>query len=103
MSAKACSVLEQNMTLLKEDVKQFVQEIMTNNSHVKPGENGVPEDGVNWLTCVVVTREEFPWYKGEDFPAESNGDLFSSLPPEPNGLRDMNNDVHPISTNELSS
>ena len=64
MSTKACNVLEANMGVLKEDVKQFVADVVQVRVHLKGEENNV-----NWLTCALVEKEDYPWYVpdlGED-------------------------------------
>ncbi|KKY19217.1 hypothetical protein UCRPC4_g04591 [Phaeomoniella chlamydospora] len=56
MSSKACNILEANMGLLKEDVKVFVGDLMTNRTSVDPNSYEL-----GWLTCTVVNKEDFPW------------------------------------------
>ena len=70
MSSKACNVLEANMGVLKEDVKQFVADLVKVRIHLKPEENDI-----NWLTCALVDKEDFPWYVPEENPND-NSDLF---------------------------
>jgi len=61
MSSKACNVLEANMGILKEEVKHFVHDILRNNVNV----DNVSYPPLRWLTCVKVTKEDFPWYMEE--------------------------------------
>jgi hypothetical protein len=56
MSIKACNVLEANMGVLKEDVKQFVEELMTERTHLKRAEHNI-----GWLTCAKIEKEDLPW------------------------------------------
>lgn len=57
MSSKACHVLESNMGVLKEDIKQFVKDLVLNRSHIDVG-----EAGITWLTSTKVDKEDYPWY-----------------------------------------
>lgn len=66
MSSKACNVLETNMNIMKEDVKQFVKDIIQERSHVKKAD--VPE--LCWLTCAVMKREDLPWAQLDSLPDE---------------------------------
>lgn len=61
MSSKACSVLEANMNVLKDEVKVFVKDLMINRTHIDPEKL----EGVHtpWLTCVVIGMEDLPWSK----------------------------------------
>lgn len=63
MSIKACHVLEANMGVLKEDVKQFVSELMEERTHLKRSDHEI-----TWLTCARVEKEDMPW-----FPAATSG------------------------------
>lgn len=70
MSIKACGILEANMNVLKEDVKDFVKDLIVVRTHVDPARL-VGEDGLvskPWLTCAVIGKEDLPWY----IPDESN-------------------------------
>jgi hypothetical protein len=60
MSIKACHVLEQNMGVYKEDVKQFVNHLMEENTHLKR-----EEYNINWLTCAKIEKEDMPWFMPE--------------------------------------
>lgn len=61
MSSKACSVLESNMNVLKDEVKPFVQQLMTNRTHIDPEKlEGVQKP---WLTCAVVGDQDLPWHE----------------------------------------
>jgi hypothetical protein len=61
MSSKACNVLEANMGILKEEVKHFVHDILQSSVNVES--IGYPP--LRWLTCVKVTKEDFPWHVEE--------------------------------------
>ncbi|KAK4936316.1 hypothetical protein LTR10_022793 [Elasticomyces elasticus] len=56
MSIKACHVLEANMGVLKEDIKQFVADLMTERTHLKRAEHEI-----GWLTCAKIEKEDLPW------------------------------------------
>ncbi|KAI1618002.1 hypothetical protein EDD37DRAFT_251315 [Exophiala viscosa] len=56
MSIKACHVLEANMGVLKEDIKQFVGDLMTERTHLKRAEHEI-----GWLTCAKIEKEDLPW------------------------------------------
>jgi hypothetical protein len=58
MSSKACNVLEANMGVLKEDIKQFVKDLVEVRVHIKDDK----ESNVKWLTCAKVEKEDYPWY-----------------------------------------
>lgn len=59
MSSKACGVLEARMIVLKDEVKEFVKDLMVNRTHIDPEElEGVENP---WLTCVEVKTEDLPW------------------------------------------
>jgi hypothetical protein len=60
MSAKACSLLEANMGVLKEDVKSFVGDLMAERTHLKRAD----EHGraIRWLTCAAVDKDDLPWH-----------------------------------------
>jgi len=64
MSSKACSVMEAHMNVLKEDIKDFVKDLMVVRTHVDPA----TLEGVNkpWLTCTVVERDDLPWVVPEE-------------------------------------
>jgi hypothetical protein len=82
MSSKACSVLEANMNVMKDEVKKFVKDLMINRTHVDPEKlEGVHKP---WLTCAVVGTEDLPWYKSSvnvhkgrqiELPILSAGDM----------------------------
>ncbi|KAL9112816.1 MAG: hypothetical protein Q9227_002893 [Pyrenula ochraceoflavens] len=69
MSGKACNVVEANMSHLKEDIRPFVQDLLVHNANLDvaqyPGE-------INWLTCLVVERHDFPWRVEEQVKDESD-------------------------------
>ena len=64
MSSKACNVLEANMNVMKEDVKKFVKDLLENRSNVN--KTNYPQ--LNWLTCCLITKEDYPWHvvEGEE-------------------------------------
>jgi hypothetical protein len=77
MSSKACNVLEANMNIMKEDVKKFVTDLLTNRTSIDP--KTYP---LKWLTCTVVTLEDLPWYVlDEDTTASGNEYLMQGLEP----------------------
>lgn len=57
MSIKACHVLETNMGVLKEDLKKYVADLMIERTHLKRADHPI-----DWLTCAVVDKEDYPWY-----------------------------------------
>jgi hypothetical protein len=61
MSSKACNVLEANMGILKKEVRHFVHDILQSNVNV----DGVGYPPLRWLTCVKVTKEDYPWHVEE--------------------------------------
>lgn len=74
MSSKAVGILEQNMNVLKEEVKIFVKDLMNSKSHIDPASLAIETP---WLTCTVIEDEDLPWknqraadagmaYDGED-------------------------------------
>lgn len=77
MSIKACHVLEANMGVLKEDVKQFVSELMEERSHLKRADHEI-----TWLTCARVEKGDMPW-----FPASSGSASGSASGSGPGGGR----------------
>lgn len=56
MSIKACNVLEANMSVLKADIKQFVEALMAEHTHLKRAEHNI-----TWLTCAKIEKEDLPW------------------------------------------
>jgi hypothetical protein len=77
MSSKACNVLEANMNIMKEDVKKFVADILTNRTSIDP--KSYP---LHWLTCALVLPEDLPWYVNEeDAEATGNRDFMQELEP----------------------
>lgn len=75
MSSKACSVLEAHMNVLKEDIKDFVKDLMVVRTHVDPA----TLEGVNkpWLTCTVVEKDELPWVVPEESEQDHGLDAFA--------------------------
>ena len=71
MNREECHVLEANMNALKEDVKQFVTDIVFNRSHVDREEHAI-----NWLTCTVIDQKDFPWYISDDEKTVVGNDAF---------------------------
>lgn len=78
MSSKACNVLETNMGLLKEEVKEFVKDIVKERAHV----NSTNHPALAWLTCTVVNKEDLPW-KQQDDAEGSSQDALPVLPESP--------------------
>lgn len=56
MSIKACHVLETNMGVLKEDIKPFVHDLLTERTHLKRADSDI-----TWLTCAKIEKEDLPW------------------------------------------
>ncbi|KIW10331.1 hypothetical protein PV08_11293 [Exophiala spinifera] len=73
MSIKACHVLEANMGVLKEDVKQFVSELMEERTHLKRAEHPI-----TWLTCARVGKEDMPWFPEASTSRPGSGSVPSS-------------------------
>ena len=71
MSSKACNVLEANMGVLKEDVKNFVASICISRVHVK-----AEDIGMDWLTCAVINKEDLPWHVPEEDRMAELPDIF---------------------------
>ena len=59
MSAKAKTVFENHLFLVKEEAKDFVVELMKHNSQLEVN----PEEPLAHLTCVDIDRADMPWYK----------------------------------------
>ena len=57
MSSKACNVLEHNMDLYKEEIRQFVKDIVIERTHVKSDKY----TDLKWLTCAIINKEDLPW------------------------------------------
>jgi hypothetical protein len=62
---------------MKEDVKRFVTDLLTNRTSVNP--KTYP---LKWLTCAVVTPEDLPWYVPEE-NAEASGNGYPMQELEP--------------------
>ena len=58
MSSKACHILENNVKIIKDDMKYFVAEFFVNRTSIDPA-----TFKLEWLTCCVVEKEDFPWEK----------------------------------------
>ena len=71
MGRKACAVLERDMSVLKEDVKPFVRDIMRSQVHLDVARN----DQIKWLTCTLVYKEDCPWVQKERAEREKNAAL----------------------------
>jgi hypothetical protein len=62
---------------MKEDVKKFVADILTNRTSIDP--KSYP---LHWLTCALVLPEDLPWYVNEeDAEATGNRDFMQELEP----------------------
>lgn len=71
MSSKACSVLEAHMNVLKEDVKDFVKDLMVVRTHVDPANlEGVSKP---WLTCTIVEKDDLPWNVADESDDDDRG------------------------------
>lgn len=62
MSSKACNVLEANMGILKEEIKPFVKDLLVHRAMIDPAQF---HDGVHWLTCSVIDKDDYPWHVEE--------------------------------------
>ncbi|KAL9617947.1 MAG: hypothetical protein Q9160_007313 [Pyrenula sp. 1 TL-2023] len=71
MSSKACNVLEANMGILKEEIKPFVKDLLVHRANIDPAQF---HEGVHWLTCSVVEKDDFPWHVEEVPKIEDDGD-----------------------------
>ena len=102
MGRKACAVLERDMSVLKEDVKPFVRDIMRSQVHLDLARN----DQIKWLTCTLVYKEDCPWVQKERAEREKAAALqkdkneqdmfFNDTPLTPNktgGANSMNRGV----------
>ncbi|EXJ83915.1 hypothetical protein A1O1_07544 [Capronia coronata CBS 617.96] len=58
MSIKACHVLEANMGVLKQDIMNFVSDLMVERTHLKRDDY----PGIAWLTCAKIDKAELPWH-----------------------------------------
>lgn len=67
MSSKACAVLERDMSVLKEDLKPFVHDLLKSQVHLDLARNS----HIKWLTCTVVNKEDCPWVKKEKVEREA--------------------------------
>ena len=70
MSSKACNVLEANMSVMKEDIKPFVKDLLANRVNVDS--SNYP---LQWLTCGLVIKEDYPWHVEETGADGSNPSL----------------------------
>lgn len=62
MSSKACNVLEANMGILKEEIKPFVKDLLLHRAMIDPAQF---HEGVHWLTCSVIDKDDYPWHVEE--------------------------------------
>ncbi|EXJ79855.1 hypothetical protein A1O3_08140 [Capronia epimyces CBS 606.96] len=86
MSIKACHVLEANMGVLKEDVKNFVSDLMVECTHLKRDDY----PAITWLTCAKIDKDDLPWHiptpKGKDDQLQT---LYNQLDDENNTLAEQ--------------
>jgi len=54
MSSKACNILEANMTVLKDDIKPFVRDMVIERTHVK-------SDSLSRDSPYAVINEDYAW------------------------------------------
>ena len=78
MSGKACNVVEANMGQLKEEVKPFVRDLLAHNASIDMAQY---QGKINWLTCVVVNWNDYPW-RVEDAVKDENGSVSSGPIPK---------------------
>ncbi|ETN40425.1 uncharacterized protein HMPREF1541_04702 [Cyphellophora europaea CBS 101466] len=64
MSSKGRNVLESNMNLLKSEVKDFVEKLIINRSHM-------PNGSVDWFTCANILKSDLPWENEEGLADEA--------------------------------
>jgi hypothetical protein len=74
MSIKACHVLEANMGVLKEDIKQFVAPLVQQRTHLKRDEYDI-----RWLTCCSIEKEDLPWYVPDEAKPDELAELYDTL------------------------
>ena len=58
MSAKGMSVLENHLSVYKQELKPFVSALLKHHSQLDVSEEAVP-----YLTCCVVDKSDYPWNK----------------------------------------
>lgn len=74
MSIKACHVLETNMGVLKEDIKYFVADLMTERTHLKRNDHDIC-----WLTCAKIDKEDLPWNNPQPKKNDNLQDLYDAM------------------------
>lgn len=58
MSGKGVSVLENHLSVYKQELKPFVSELLTHHSQLD-----IIKEPVPYLTCCVVKKSDYPWNK----------------------------------------
>lgn len=59
------------MNVLKEDVKDFVKDLMVVRTHVDPANlEGVSKP---WLTCTIVEKDDLPWNVADESDDDDRG------------------------------
>ena len=58
MSGKGMSVLENHLSVYKQELKPFVSELLTHRSQLD-----ITKEPVPYLTCCVVEKSDYPWNK----------------------------------------
>ncbi|KAI9664299.1 MAG: hypothetical protein M1829_005854 [Trizodia sp. TS-e1964] len=58
MSSKGVSCLENHLSQIKDEVKEFLEDLVVNRSQLD-----IDKHPVAHLTCVVINRSDLPWYK----------------------------------------
>jgi hypothetical protein len=54
MSRKACTILENAMMDIKDEVRGFVKDLVVNRTHI-------PAKELNYITCTQLEKGDFPW------------------------------------------
>lgn len=58
MSGKGMSVLENHLSVYKQELKPFVSELLTHRSQLD-----IIKEPVPYLTCCVIEKSDYPWNK----------------------------------------
>lgn len=58
MSGKGKVCLMEALTIVKDELKPIVQDLMYDRSQAKRNEG---DDKLPWLTCAKILEDEFPW------------------------------------------
>jgi hypothetical protein len=57
MSSKGSAVFRDHLLDIKDDVRKIVAPLLENHSQLEPA-----EQGIKYLTCTLVKKEELPWF-----------------------------------------